>query len=185
MRHFFMNKYSTELKIEVVSKYLDYVNSLSGLEKEYGIPNYQIFRWVKLAQEQGLEALRVKHTKKEYSFEFKLDVVRYYLTNSQGQAEVAARFNINPSQVYSWTHKFNEEGIAGLKPNQKGRPRKMPKKTKRIKKRTQKIELSEKEKYEEKILQQEAELERLRIENLILKKVAARYPRYPIDKNHK
>lgn len=99
-------------------------------------------------------------------------MVRYYLTNNQGQTEVAARFNINPSQVYSWTHKFNEEGIAGLKPNQKGRPRKMPKKTKHIKKRAQKIELSEKEKYEEKILQQEAELERLRIENLILKKVA-------------
>ena len=56
-------------------------------------------------------------------------MVRYYLTNNQGQTEVAARFNINPSQVYSWTHKFNEEGIAGLKPNQKGRPRKMPKKT--------------------------------------------------------
>lgn len=50
----------------------------------------------------------------------------------------------------------------------------MPKKTKHIKKRAQKIELSEKEKYEEKILQQEAELERLRIENLILKKVAAK-----------
>lgn len=162
-----MNKYSTELKIEVVSKYLNHVNSLLGLEKEYGIPDYQIFRWVKLAKEQGLESLKVKQTKKEYSSEFKLDVVRYYLTNNQGQAEVAARFNINPSQVYSWTRKFNEEGIAGLKPNQKGRPRKMPKKTKRIKKRAQKIELSEKEKYEEKILQQEAELERLRIENLI------------------
>lgn len=138
-----------------------------------------------MAQEQGLDALRVKHAKKEYSSEFKLDVVRYYLTNNQGQTEVAARFNINPSQVYSWTHKFNEEYIAGLKPNQKGRPRKMPKKTKHIKKRAQKIELSKKEKYEEKILQQEDELERLRIENLILKKVAARYPRYPIDENHK
>ena len=54
-----------------------------------------------------------------------------------------------------------------------------------VKKRAQKIELSKKEKYEEKILQQEDELERLRIENLILKKVAARYPRYPIDENHK
>lgn len=72
--------------------------------------------------------------------------------------------------MYSWIHKFNEEGIAGLKPNQKGYPRKIPKKTKHIKKRAQKIELSDKEKYEEKILQQEAKLERLRIENLILKK---------------
>ena len=49
-----MTKYSTELKIEIVSKYLNHVNSLLELEKEYDIPNYQIFRWVKLAQEQGI-----------------------------------------------------------------------------------------------------------------------------------
>ena len=29
-----MTKYSTELKIEVVSKYLNHVNSLLGLEKK-------------------------------------------------------------------------------------------------------------------------------------------------------
>nr|WP_285816541.1 transposase [Lactobacillus taiwanensis] len=137
-----MTRYSTELKIEVVSKYLNHVNSLLGLEKEYDIPNYQIFRWVKFAQKQRLEALRVKHTKKEYSFEFKLDVVRYYLTNNQERTEAAARFNINPSQVYSWIHKFNEEGIAGLKPNQKGCPRKIPKKTKYIKKELRKLSLA-------------------------------------------
>lgn len=31
--HFFMTKYSTELKIKVISKYLNHVNSLLGLEK--------------------------------------------------------------------------------------------------------------------------------------------------------
>ena len=55
----------------------------------------------------------------------------------------------------------------------------MPKKSKKT---TKKLELSEKQKYEEKILKQEAELERLRLENLVLKKVAARYPRYPTNK---
>ena len=43
----------------------------------------------------------------------------------------------------------------------------MPKKSKKT---TKKLELSEKQKYEEKILKQEAELERLRVENLVLKK---------------
>ncbi|AEB92594.1 Insertion element IS1223 [Lactobacillus johnsonii DPC 6026] len=57
----------------------------------------------------------------------------------------------------------------------------MPKKSKKT---TKKLELSEKQKYEEKILKQEAELERLRVENLVLKKVAARYPRYPTNKKH-
>ena len=57
----------------------------------------------------------------------------------------------------------------------------MPKKSKKT---TKKLELSEKQKYEEKILKQEAELERLRVENLVLKKVATRYPRYPTNKKH-
>lgn len=57
----------------------------------------------------------------------------------------------------------------------------MPKKSKKT---TKKLEFSEKQKYEEKILKQEAELERLRVENLVLKKVAARYPRYPTNKKH-
>ena len=35
---------------------------------------------------------------------------------------------------------------------------------------------------QEKIIKQEAEIERLKLENLVLKKVAARYPRYPIKK---
>lgn len=57
----------------------------------------------------------------------------------------------------------------------------MPKKSKKT---TKKLELSEKQKYEEKILKQEAELERLRVEKLVLKKVAARYPRYTTNKKH-
>ena len=110
-----------------------------------------------------------------------LNVVRYYLTHSIGVSKVAAKFNISDSQVYNWAKKFNEEGYAGLLPKQKGRPRKVPKKSKKT---TKKLELSEKQKYEEKILKQEAELERLRVENLVLKKVAARYPRYPTNKKH-
>ena len=108
-------------------------------------------------------------------------MVRYYLTHSIGVSKVAAKFNISDSQVYNWAKKFNEEGYAGLLSKQKGRPRKVPKKSKKT---TKKLELSEKQKYEEKILKQEAELERLRVENLVLKKVAARYPRYPTNKKH-
>lgn len=58
-------------------------------------------------------------------------MVRYYLTHSIGVSKVAAKFNISDSQVYNWAKKFNEEGYAGLLPKQKGRPRKVPKKSKK------------------------------------------------------
>lgn len=177
-----MTKYSTKLKREIVSKYLNNENSIRGLSKEYGIDYGVIKRWIDLAKAQGLTALTVKHMYRVYSPQFKLKVVRYYLTNEIGASKTAARFNLNSSQVYVWARKFREQGIAGLLNKQRGRPSKMPKK--KSKKPAQKLKLSEKQRYEEKITQQAAEIERLKIENLVLKKVAARYPRCPTSKKH-
>lgn len=178
-----MTKYSNEFKIKLVSEYFTHQNSMSGLSKEYNVSSHVIQTWIHQAEENGLESLKIKHKKRNYSPEFKLNVVRYYLNNPNfGIIPVAAKFNINSSQVYSWVNKFEKEGLAGLLPKQKGRPSKMPKKTKN--KLSEKIKLSEKQKYEEKIIKQEAEIERLKLENLILKKVAARYPRYPTKKRH-
>ena len=178
-----MTKYSNEFKIQVVSEFFDHKNSMNGLSKKYNIPLSMIFKWTHQAKENGLESLKVKHKKTTYSPEFKLNVVRYYLnTPNLGTLSVATKFNIDVSQVYVWIQKFKKDGIAGFVPKQKGRPPKVPKKVK--KNRSQKIKLSEKQKYEEKIIKQEAEIERLKLENLVLKKVAARYPRYPTKKKH-
>ena len=58
--------------------------------------------------------------------------------------------------------------MAGLLPKRKRCPSKVPKKPK--KNQSEKIKLSEKQKYEEKIIKQEAEIEKLKLENLVLKK---------------
>lgn len=176
-----MTKYSTESKIKIVSEYLNNKNSIIGLSNKYKIPYSVIRRWIHQAQENGIESLKVKYKKSTYSLDFKLNVIRYYLNNpSLGFTPVAVKFSINESQVYSWVKKFEKEGMAGLIPKQKGRLAKVPKKIK--KKPVKKIELSQKQRYEEKIIKQEAEIERLKLENLVLKKVAARYPRYPTKK---
>lgn len=97
-------------------------------------------------------------------------MVRYYLNNPNlEKVPVATTFNINSSQVYSWVNKFEKDGrLVGLFPEQKRRLSKMSKKTKN--KRSRKIKLSEKQKYEEKIIKWESEIERLNLENLVLKK---------------
>lgn len=179
-----MTKYSTKLKIKIVSQYLNNENSIKGLSKEYGIVYGLINSWIDLAKAQGLAALKTKHAKQAYTLQFKLNVVRYYLTNDIGVSKTAARFNLNASQVFVWTKRFKEQGIAGLLNKQRGRPdRTMPRKKR--KKTAKKLKLSEKQRYEEKITEQAAEIERLKVENLVLKKVAARYPRYPTSEKHK
>ena len=180
-----MTKYSSELKIQVASDYLNGRGSYNGLSKKYNITPSIIRTWVNTAELNGLESLKVKLTKREYSVDFKLDVVSYYLKSDEGRNLVAAKFNISPSQVYSWTKKFQQGGPEALLPVKKGRPAKMPKKTKKAKSNKQTETLTDKQKYEAKLQEKDARIKELELELIIAKKVAARYPRYPIDKRHR
>ena len=183
-----MTKYSSELKVQIASDYLNGRSSCNGLSKKYNIAASIICAWVKAAELNGLESLKVKRTKREYSVDFKLDVVSYYLKSDEGRNLVAAKFNISPSQVYSWTKKFRQGGPEALLPVKKGRPTKMPKKTEKAEKakRNEQIgTLTDKQKYEAKLLEKDARIKELELELIIAKKVAARYPLYPIDKRHR
>ena len=180
-----MTKYSSELKIQVASDYLNGRGSYNGLSKKYNITPSIIRTWVNTAELNGLESLKVKRTTREYSVDFKLDVVSYYLKSDEGRNLVAAKFNISPSQVHSWTKKFQQGGPEALLPVKKGKPTKMPKKTKKAKRNKQTETLTDKQKYEAKLLEKDAKIKELELELIIAKKVAARYPRYPIDKRHR
>ena len=180
-----MTKYSSELKIQVASDYLNGRGSYNGLSKKYNITPSIIRTWVNTAELNGLESLKVKRTKREYSVDFKLDVVSYYLKSDEGRNLVAAKFNISPSQVHSWTKKFQQGGPEALLPVKKGKPTKMPKKTKKAKRNKQTETLTDKQKYEAKLLEKDAKIKELELELIIAKKVAARYPRCPIDKRHR
>ena len=176
-----MTKYSTALKIEVVSKYLARQNSLAGLGKEYGIDYTAIRSWAELVREHGLAALRVKHVKQTYTPEFKLNVVRFYHEHHIGIHKVAAVFKLNSSQVQAWLKLYQAEGYAGLFPKPKGRPPTMTKK-KRQKKLKPAKKLTEVEQLRKQVAELEAQKADLELDNLILKKVAARYPRLPTGK---
>ncbi len=54
----------------------------------------------------------------KYTNEFKLQVVKYYLTENCGYREVASHFNITAySLVKSWIRKYNTHGSKGLMKN--------------------------------------------------------------------
>ena len=180
-----MTKYSSELKVQVASDYLNGRGSYKGLSKKYNINPSLIRTWVNTAELNGLESLIVKRTKRKYSVDFKLDVVSYYLKSDEGRNLVAAKFNISPSQVHSWTKKFQRGGPEALLPVKKGRPAKMPKKSKKVKRNKQTETLTDKQKYEAILQEKDAKIEELKLELIIAKKVAARYPSFPIDKRHR
>lgn len=96
-------------------------------------------------------------------------------------SRVVAVFNLSRSVVRQWLAAYQAAGYSGLLPKSKGRPPTMTKK-KRQKKLKPTKKLTEVEQLRRQVAELEAQKADLELDNLILKKVAARYPRSPTGK---
>ena len=174
----FMAKYSEEFKMKLVTEYLYGNLGYQSLTKKYNIPSTSPLKnWVRSYKAQGMDGLKRRKTKKEYSVQFKLDAVQFMLETGASYLETAVQFYLNnPSLIVRWLKAFQEQGIEGLKSKSKGRPS-MSKKTNKQKKK------------EEKKLTREDELERenelLRLENAYLKKLRAFREKTAYHEKHK
>lgn len=75
---------------------------------------------------RGDDALVAKATKRVYSFELKLGIVRRFLAG-ETQGALAEEFGMpSPDLVATWARAYRRDGDAGLRPKPKGRPRKEP-----------------------------------------------------------
>ena len=156
-----MAKYSTKFKYEIVKRYLDGEGSYESLSKTFNIPDkHQIRVRVNAYQTLGYDGLKRSRNKKQYSTDFKLKVVKLYLTGEMSYQSIANEMKINnPSIIVRWVKEFREEGIEGLKPKKRGRPSNMPNKDKNK-------DLKNKSK---KTKKEFSELEKLREDNYYLK----------------
>lgn len=74
-------------------------------------------RW----QVRGAGALVAKTTKRSFSFEFKLEVVRRYLAGEKA-VDLAREYDLaSPGQVATWARTFRRDGEDALRPKPKGR----------------------------------------------------------------
>ena len=135
-----MTKYSTEFKIKVVKSYLNNEGGYETLAKKYDINGASIIeRWVNSYKTQGYEGLKISRKNNNYSFEFKKNIVKLYLTGEMSYQSLANQFNINnPSMITRWVIDFRNQGIDGLKPKKRGRPSSMSKDKKTPKKHVKK-----------------------------------------------
>ena len=150
-----MAKYSTEFKYKLVKEYLESKISYNELAKKYSIRDKKTIRvWVNAYESQGYDGLKVSRRNNSYSLEFKLKVVKLYLTGEMSYQSIANEMKINnPSIIARWVKEFRKEGIEGLKAKKRGRPSNMPStdKNKNLKTKSNKTkeELSEVEKLRE------------------------------------
>lgn len=155
--------YTKEQKLAAVRDYLDGATAVEVLSN-HQISDWSVLRrWIKkytshselTDSRKGMDRAMAKGRKT--TFEERMEIVRYCLDNGRNYQRTAEVFAVSYQQVYGWTKKYDADGVHGLE-DRRGRTK-------------QEEELTNEEKLERRIQQIERENERLRAENLFLKKL--------------
>lgn len=155
-----MSKYSRNFKCEVARRYEN--TSSTCLSQEYGVSARQIRYWSLAYHLNGNSAFL--HRGKPYSQDFKIKVIEQMETEQWSLSYASAFFDLSsPGILSAWLSHYNRGGLNSLNPRDKG---KMKVKTLPNSSSNKKVtEMSDKELREE--------LEYLRAENAVLKKLKA------------
>lgn len=125
-----MSKYTNELKLEIVEKYLNSKVSITQLSKEYHIDKGDIQKWRDAYLEYGYEGICAKNG--TYTGDFRCRVVKYVLNNNASFRQTAAHFNIpSYTTVGSWVETFKTYGVEALYLEKRGCKSPMKKKRRR------------------------------------------------------
>lgn len=158
-------KYSAELKQEAVREYLSGKCSQEDICRKYKIfSKAQLQRWiVKYNGHKELQPSRgrgsdIYMTKgRQTTYEERVEIVSYCIEHGNDYTAAIEKYGVSYQQIYSWVRKYQEKGAEGLQ-DKRG-------------KRKSESEMTELEKLraENRILA--AQNKRLKLENLVLKKV--------------
>lgn len=112
-----MFKYSTGLKKKVVLEVLEKKKTMSEVAKKHNIPSVSTVKnWIDKYNYYGFEGLEKRSKKVYYPYDFKLEVVKYYLSHKNTFLEIANKYNIGEaSTIFTWVRKFEEFGATGLR----------------------------------------------------------------------
>ncbi|GAA0373828.1 transposase [Bacillus horti] len=113
--------YSKELKTMAVKDYLDGKGSHMELCKKYGIKsNTQLRNWI--LKYNGHEKLKSSGTGgtpimtkgRTTTYNERVNIVKYCIEHQKNYAETAQKFQVSYQQVYSWTSKYEKNGVTAL-----------------------------------------------------------------------
>lgn len=116
-----MSKYDTQFKLSVVQEYLSH-GGKKRIGIRHGINPSGVVKWALAYQSHGLASLE-KRKPRQYTVEFKLEVLQYMQDHQVSLSPTAAHFNIaSPTTIMVWQRLYNEGGITALQPKPKGAP---------------------------------------------------------------
>ncbi len=156
--------YSKELKEAAVLDYLNHGLSKGAIILKYQISSRSVLsRWIRKytshseLKDSGKGMSQTMTKGRKTTVEERIEIAKTCLANGKNYQETAAQYEVSYQQVYQWVRKFEQDGEEALQ-DRRGC-------TKPAEERTPEDELRLK------IQQIERENERLRAENLLLKKL--------------
>lgn len=158
-----MKKHTDQFKLDAVKDYLDGIDGFKRVAQRNGVAAPVLRRWVEWYRLHKMDGLTRKRSR--YSAQFKLSVLEHMWENSLSYTKVAAIFNVrNLTSIGIWERRFQSGGIEALGPPQRSQEN--------MKKAIRKPNplIPDEEKTREELL---ADLEYLRMENVVLKKLEA------------
>ena len=78
-----------ELKKKIIDQYLNGNGGFTALTKQYSVPYTVVRRWVHAYTNLGEDGLKQSWSNKEYSFEYKMQVVQLYITSEMSYLQIA------------------------------------------------------------------------------------------------
>lgn len=115
------NCYSSEFKTRVVMSYLNGEGSLQDIAAKFKIPSLgTVSQWI--LKYNGHEELKASGTGgtlimtkgRKTTYEERVEIVKYCIERQNNYAEAAQKYRVSYQQVYSWTTKYENNGIEAL-----------------------------------------------------------------------
>lgn len=106
-------KFKDEEKKRMLEEVLLGNQNMRKVSRKYGISYCHLRDYVLRARKHGIQEVLHKTAKKDYSLDFKLEVVRE-VQNGGSQKGAAITYNISQPLVRDWCLKYAEKGIEGL-----------------------------------------------------------------------
>ena len=102
------SKYSKELKLSIVKRYLAGEGSTVSLAKEINTTNSVVVRWIKKYNAHGDEVFDESNSNTSYTKEFKEMVVLSYLNGEGSYSDLMVKYNIRAiSTIERWVKDYN------------------------------------------------------------------------------
>jgi len=99
------SRYSLEDKLYYIHL-VEQGQTISGIERQYGVKYDQVKQWIERYQAVGIDGLKRRKVR-QYSAEFKQEVVNLYLAGGTSYLQLAKQFDIpNNSVIYQWVNLY-------------------------------------------------------------------------------